>query len=154
MLVARVRQIREALRSVGSVRRLTEALVLTVLVWAATIGLGAICLRAFLPPDGLVTKAGLVVVIANLGGALPSAPAGLGIVQGFATSALVVPFGVPEHIALAFVLVWSFGQLLILILNGFVSLGRVGLSLREIRAGAQGGGQLKRGPIDHEYGGG
>ena len=136
-IVARLRQIREALRSVGSARRLAEALLLTVLVWATTIALAAVCLRAFLPQDGLIPRAGLAVVMANLGGALPSAPAGLGIIQGFATSALVVPFGVPEHIALAFVLVWSLSQPLILIVLGFVSLGRVGLSLREIRAGAE-----------------
>jgi hypothetical protein len=141
LVVTRLRQVREALRSIGSARRLARALVLTVVVWGATIALAAVSLRAFLPPDDLVTRAGLVLVIANLGGALPSAPAGLGIVQGFATSALVVPFGVPEHIALAFVLVWSLSQSLILVLLGFVSLGRVGLSLREIRAGAQTGAQ-------------
>ena len=74
--------------------------------------------------------------MANLGGALPSAPAGLGVVQGFATSALVLPFGIEESRALAFVLVWTLGQQLVLLVLGFVSIGRVGLSFREIRAAA------------------
>jgi uncharacterized protein (TIRG00374 family) len=137
-LLGKLGQIRDGLRQIGGARRIAEALALTALVWGATIVLAAVCLRAFLPEDGLLERAGLVVVMANLGGALPSAPAGLGIVQGFATSALVVPFGVAEPIALAFVLVWSLGQQLVLVVFGFVSIGRVGLSFREIRAGTAG----------------
>jgi uncharacterized protein (TIRG00374 family) len=136
-LFSRFGQIREGLRSIGGARRMAQCLVLTVLVWSVTIVLAAVCLRAFLSDVDLLSRAGLVVVMANLGGALPSAPAGLGIVQGFATSALVVPFGVPEHTALAFVLVWSLTQQLILIAFGFVSIGRLGLSIGEIRASAQ-----------------
>jgi uncharacterized protein (TIRG00374 family) len=130
-------QIRDGLRSVGSARRMAQCLVLTVLVWGMTIVLAAVCLKAFLHGPMDLAEPGLVVVMANLGGALPSAPAGLGIVQGFATSALVVPFGVPESTALAYVLVWSLGQQLILIVLGFISIGRVGISFREIRSGAE-----------------
>lgn len=128
-------QVRDALKSISSTRRLAQTLVLTVCVWGLTVLIAAACLKAFLPDTDLA-KPGLVVVMANLGGALPSAPAGLGIVQGFATSALVVPFQVPESTALAYVLVWSLAQQLALIVLGFVSVGRVGLSFQEIRTGA------------------
>lgn len=134
--LSRSRQIREALRAVGSAKRVAQSLALTVLVWAATILVASFCLLAFLPQESDFTRAGLVVVMANLGGALPSAPAGLGVVQGFATSALVLPFGIEESRALAFVLVWTLGQQLVLLVLGFVSIGRVGLSFREIRAAA------------------
>jgi len=134
--LSRSRQIREAIAGVGSPKRIAQSLALTVLIWTCTILVAVCCLRAFFPDDTDVTRSGLVVVMANLGGALPSAPAGLGVVQGFATSALVVPFGVEESRALAFVLVWTLGQQLVLLVLGFVSIGRVGLSFREIRAAA------------------
>lgn len=136
-LLLQLRQIREGLRSVGSGTRLLQSLALTVLIWGMTIALTEVCMKAFFA-DVEVTRAGLVVVFANLGGALPSAPGGLGIVQGFAASALVVPFGVSESTALAFVLVWSLGQQLVLIALGLFSIGRVGLSFNEIRTSAQG----------------
>lgn len=136
-LLSKFRQICDGLRTVGSAKRLAQALTLTVCIWGLTILLAAAMLRAFLPESTDLAKPGLVVVMANLGGALPSAPAGLGIVQGFATSALVVPFHVPEGTALAYVLVWSLSQQLALIVLGFVSIGRVGLSFSQIRAGTQ-----------------
>ena len=126
-------QVKDALKAVGSPRRMAESIALTVLVWALTIALAEVCLHAFMPDIADVSKAGLVVVMANLGGALPSAPGGLGIVQSFATSALVVPFGAPEGGALAFVLAWSLGQTLVLVAHGIVSIGRLGLSFNEIR---------------------
>ncbi len=118
---------------VTSPRRMVLAIALSAVIWGVTILLASMCLRAFIPDATDLTRPGLVVVMANLGGALPSAPSGLGIVQGFATSALVVPFGVPENIALAYALVWSLFQLLLVLLFGLVSLTRVGLSIREIR---------------------
>lgn len=132
--LGRLRDVREGFKAVGSAPRLLHALGLTVVVWAATIASAAACMRAFLPTD--LDRSGLVVVMANLGGALPAAPGGLGIVQGFATSALVVPYGIPEGTALAFVLVWSLGQQLVLVALGALSLGRVGMRWDDIRAGA------------------
>ena len=134
-LLGKVLQLREGLAAVGSPRRLATSFALTIAVWITTVLLCWVCLQAFMP--GTLDEAGLVVVTANLGGALPSAPGGLGIVQGFATSALVVPFHVPSSLALAFVLVWSFGQSVLILVLGFISIGRVGLSFREIRQGAQ-----------------
>jgi uncharacterized membrane protein YbhN (UPF0104 family) len=101
-------------------------------------------MRAFLPTDA--DRAGLVVVMSNLGGALPAAPGGLGIVQGFATSALVLPYGVPEDKALAFVLVWSLAQQLIIIVLGLLSMGRLGMRWGELRTGARGAAQAREVP--------
>ena len=136
-ILGKLTQLREGIATIGSPRRLATSLVLTVLVWVGTILVAYVCLRAFLP-GATYDEAGLTLVIATLGGALPSAPGGLGIVQSFATSALVVPFSVPESTALAFVLVWSLSQWLLLIVFGFISVGRLGLSIAEIRAGATG----------------
>lgn len=135
----RFHDIRDGLRILGSPARAAQCFVLTVLIWAATIALALVSMKAFLPANATFTPAGFVVVMANLGGALPSAPGGLGIVQGFATSALVLPFGVPESTALAYVLVWSLGQQLVLVLWGLLSMGRLGLRFREVRQGAQRG---------------
>jgi len=71
-------------------------------------------------------QAGLMLVTTNLGGALPSAPGGLGIVQGFAKTSLVIPSNLPEEPAVAFVFAWSLGQQLLLIVLGLISLARVG----------------------------
>lgn len=135
-VLGKLAQIRESLAALRDMRTFLQVLVLTAAVWFLTIAFAWLCMRAFLP-EGTFEQAGLVVVIGNLGGALPSAPGGLGIVQGFATSALVVPFSVDESTAVAFVLTWSLGAQLLLIGLGLVSLGRVGLSFREIREGSR-----------------
>lgn len=133
--LARFREVRAAFRTIGSAKRMAHCIGLTALVWAVTIVQSAMCLRAFMPSD--LTKAGVVVVSSNLGGAVPSAPGGLGIVQGFATTALVVPFGVNVSDALAFAFVWSLGAQLILVVHGLFSMWRIGVGLREIREGAK-----------------
>jgi uncharacterized protein (TIRG00374 family) len=135
--LTRFGDIRGAVRSIGSAKRFAQCIALTAVVWALTILVALTCLKAFIQSDNDLTRAGLTVVVANLGGALPSAPGGLGIVQGFATSALVIPFGVPEGAALAFALVWSLGAQLFLIVLGVISLGRIGLSFSEVRKRAQ-----------------
>ena len=136
--LGRFRDIRMAFRSIGTARGMFTCGALSIAVWVTAILTAELCMKGFLPVETSLTKAGLMVVTANLGGALPSAPGGLGIVQGFATSALVVPFGIDEGRALAFVLVWSLGQQLVLVLLGLFSMVRVGISFGEIRAGVSG----------------
>lgn len=140
-LIARFREVVDAFRSLGTLQSIARVGALTVAVWAMTILCAAISMRAFLPGHADFAKAGLVVVVANLGGAVPSAPGGLGIVQGFATSALVIPFHVPEGEALAFVLVWTLGSQALCVLLGLGGMTRVGMSFSEIRAGAEKGGK-------------
>ncbi len=132
-LLPKFREVTEGFRVVGSVRRMALTGVLTVLVWGSAIAFAYFLMCAFLP--GHMDQAGLVVVTGNLGGALPSAPGGLGVVQGFAKSALVVPFHVDEDRALAFVLVWSLGQQLLVIVLGLASLARIGMTFAEVRKG-------------------
>jgi len=132
---ARFHELCDGLRAVGSTRRLGLLLALTVGIWAVTILVAYFAMTAFLPPDG--EAAGLVVVVANLGGALPSAPGGLGVVQAFAKIALVVPFHLPEDPSLAFVFVWSLGSQLMCVVLGAIGLGRLGMSLGEARRRAE-----------------
>jgi uncharacterized protein (TIRG00374 family) len=135
-VVPKFHEICAGFRAVGSARKVALVAVLTVFVWGGNIVFTAFFMSGFFPSDPIehMNQAALVVITANLGGALPSAPGGLGIVQGFAKAALVVPFHVAEDAALAFVLVWSLGQQLLLIALGALSLARVGMTFAEVRA--------------------
>jgi glycosyltransferase 2 family protein len=133
-VLPKVREVADGFRVVGSGRRMASALGLTFVVWGAMTIFTYYVMCAFLP--GFMERAGLMLVVSNLGGAVPSAPGGLGIVQGFAKSALVIPFNVPEEPALAFVFVWSLGQQLLLIVLGIYSLARVGMTFAQVRQGA------------------
>jgi len=136
---ARFHEVCAGFRAVGSGGRLGAVVGLTLAIWAMTILIAYFAMAAFLEPDA--TAAGLVVVVSNLGGALPSAPGGLGVVQGFAKMALVAPFHVPEDRALAYVFVWSLGQQLFLVLLGLLALARLGMSLGQAKRKAEEGGE-------------
>jgi glycosyltransferase 2 family protein len=132
-VLPKLHEVTTGFRVVGSGRKMAVVLVLTILVWGGMTVFTYFTMLAFLPAK--MEAAGLTVVSANLGGALPSAPGGLGIVQGFATTALVAPFKIPEEPALAFVFVWSLGQQLLLIVMGLISLARVGMTFSQVRHG-------------------
>lgn len=135
-LLSGFREVCGGLGAVGGGLRLLLVIVLNLFMWAGVIVFTAFVLRAFVPTDisNSWRWAALVVITSNLGGALPSAPGGLGIVQGFAKLALVAPFQVPEDSALAFVLVWSLGQQLLLIGLGLVSLAALGMTFADVRS--------------------
>ncbi len=133
-VLPKIHEITTGFRIVGSGRKMAKVLALTVVVWGGMTVFTYFTMLAFLPAR--MEEAGLTLVSANLGGALPSAPGGLGIVQGFAKAALVAPFGVPEEPALAFVFVWSLGQQLLLTILGLLSLARVGMTFAQVRHGA------------------
>jgi uncharacterized protein (TIRG00374 family) len=117
---------------INTPRRLLIVLGTTVLIWIFNIGVAAFTMAAFLPLR--IDQAGLMMVAANLGGAAPSAPGGLGPVQFFARTALVLPFNLDATVATAFVFVWSLGQQLILIVLGLIGMLRIGLSFGQLRA--------------------
>lgn len=117
---------------INTPRRLLIVLVTTLLIWVFNIAVATFTMAAFLPPR--IDQAGLMMVAANLGGAAPSAPGGLGPVQFFARTALVLPFNLDATIATAFVFVWSLGQQLILIVLGLIGMLRIGLSFGQLRA--------------------
>lgn len=117
---------------INTPRRFAIVLITTVLIWIFNLGVAAFAMAAFLPLR--FDQAGLMMVAANLGGAAPSAPGGLGPVQFFARTALVVPFNLDATIATAFVFVWSLGQQLTLIVLGLIGMVRIGLSFGQLRA--------------------
>ena len=130
--VLRFRQFTAGFKLIGSAQRLLIVLACTIAIWVANLICVTLVMAAFFPPR--VDQSGLMLVAANLGGAAPSAPGGLGIVQGFAKLALVLPFGLDESRATAFVFVWSLGQQLILIVLGLIGMARVGLSFGQLQA--------------------
>ncbi len=127
--VGRFHELCDSFRAIGDRRRLAAVLANTALLWLFATLLAFFAQAAFMQPR--LDQAGLVLIASNLGGAAPSAPGGLGLLQGAAKLALVGPFGIDENLAVAFIFVWSISQQLTLIALGVVGLGRVGLSLRE-----------------------
>lgn len=134
--VRRFRDLCDGFQIIRVPRKLAAALLTTALVWIGTLAVAYFTMMAFLPAS--LEKTGLVVVFANLGGALPSAPGGLGVVQFFAKQSLVIPFNVPEDVAVAFAFVWSLFQQFLLIILGVIGLVRVGLSFSNVTSTASG----------------
>jgi hypothetical protein len=127
--IARFHDVVAGFRAIGSANRLATILGLTVVLWAAVIGVAFALMAAFLPAR--LDAASLMVIFANLGGAIPT-PGGLGPAQYLARLALE-PFGAASPAGVAFVFVWSLSQILALILIGLFGLARVGMSLSELR---------------------
>ena len=115
--------------TLGSPARVLRVLALTLLIWLVNIALAALTMRAFVPMS--LPAAALVVVVANLGGAIPT-PGGIGPAQYFARLALT-PFDIDASGGVAFVFVWWFAQLLALVALGFIGLLSVGLSFQQLR---------------------
>lgn len=127
--VGRFHDLCAAFKVIGSGQRFAMVIVNTALLWAFAALLAYMAQAAFMPAS--IGQAGLVLIASNLGGAAPSAPGGLGLLQGAAKLALVGPFGVDENLAVAFIFVWSLSQQVLLIVLGIIGLARVGLSLQE-----------------------
>jgi len=121
----------DGFRDLGSASRVGAVIVLTLLSWALVYVNTWTCMSMFMAPrpDEVL----LVLGAMAFGSAIPAAPGGVGVVQAFAETALVVPFHEPPDRALAFVLVATLGQQLVLVAMGFGSLLRVGMSLSEVR---------------------
>jgi hypothetical protein len=128
----RYRDFASGFRLINTPRRALIVLLTTVGIWVAALFLAYCMMSAFLPPR--LDQAGLMLVAANLGGAAPSAPGGLGPVQFFAKSALVLPFGLDETRATAFVFVWSLSQQLTLIVLGLIGMVRIGMSFSQLQS--------------------
>lgn len=137
MLIARFRDIRASFALISTPRKLFFAILLTVGVWATSIMVMYFLMGAFMPTAWV--QAGFVSTTTNLGGALPSAPGGLGVVQIFATQSLVIPFGIDSNVAVAFAFVSVIYQEILLIIFGFIGLARMGLQFSNInrKQGAQ-----------------
>ncbi len=116
---------------INSTKRFIIVVFTTIGIWLAQLIVTYFVMAAFLPPH--MDQAGLMLVAANLGGAAPSAPGGLGPVQFFARTALVAPFNIDPTQATAFVFVWSLSQQLALIILGVIGMVRIGLSFGQLR---------------------
>lgn len=131
--VARFRDLCAGFLAIGQPQRMLAIFVLTVLLWACAMLMAFLMMFAFVPAR--FDAASLMVIVANLGGAIPT-PGGVGPAQYFAKLALT-PFGVDEARGVAFVFVWWFAQLASLVALGFVGLFRVGMSLSQLRGHTQ-----------------
>ena len=129
-MARRFRDIVGGFQVIRSPVKLAYNLVLTVGIWGTSLFVAFFTMMAFM--QARIDQMGLTIVLANLGGAIPSAPGGLGVVQFFAKQALVIPFQVPEDIAVAFAFVWSLGQQLALIALGIVGLLQVGMTFSNV----------------------
>ncbi len=129
----RFRELCAGFRIVGTPWRFWNVVMLTAVIWVATIVFAYLVMAGFFAPRW--DQSGLMIIVANLAGALPSAPAGLGVVQGFASKSLIVPFGMgPAQAALAtaYVFVWSLVQILGLIAFGLFGLASIGMSFSQV----------------------
>jgi uncharacterized protein (TIRG00374 family) len=133
--IRRFHDLCDGFQAIRAPRKLVIVLSITALIWVATLAVAYCTMMAFMPAS--LEKAGLVVVLANLGGALPSAPGGLGVVQFFAKQSLVLPFQVPEDVAVAYAFVWSLFQQFLLIILGVFGLLRVGMSFASVTASSR-----------------
>jgi uncharacterized membrane protein YbhN (UPF0104 family) len=134
----------DGFRLINTPRKVALVLFTNAGVWATNVLVAYFAMWAFMP--GAFDQAGLVMVMSNLGGALPSAPGGLGVVQPLAREALVIPFGADKNAAVAFAFVWSLGQQLVLILLGLFSLTRLGLTFGKVTSGSQRATRQTRAP--------
>lgn len=125
----------DGFRLINTPRKVALVLLTNAGVWATNVLVAYFVMWAFMA--GAFDQAGLVMVMSNLGGALPSAPGGLGVVQPLARESLVIPFGADKNAAVAFAFVWSLGQQLVLIMLGLFSLTRLGLTFGKVTSGSQ-----------------
>jgi hypothetical protein len=130
-MVARFHDLSDGFAMIGSPQKMAVAIVLTIATWITTIISGYLFMGAFLPPR--IEQAGVFITMANLGGALPSAPGGFGVVQYFANQALVIPFGVNPIQAVALAFASTLYQQILLIILGFWGLANLGLQFSSIR---------------------
>jgi hypothetical protein len=137
--VGRFRDFAGGFKLINTPQKALRVLGLTVGIWAAQLILAYCAMGAFMTPR--FDQAGLMLVAANLGGAAPSAPGGLGPVQAFAKLALVLPFGVDPVSATALAFVWSLSQQLILIVLGLIGMFRIGMTFGELQTTRRGAAQ-------------
>ncbi len=117
-------------------RQMGVILFWSALVWLSALGIPYFTLVAFRPHPPLAAG-GLVLVLTNLGLAIPASPGSLGVYHFLAREALVTPFGVPEAQAMGFALVLHTFQYVSLCLWGLVVLARRSLSWQGLRAKVQ-----------------
>ncbi len=134
-VIQRFRDIVHGFDVIRSPGKLALTLALTVGVWGSSLFVAFFVMLCF--ASARLDQLGFMIVLSNLGGAIPSAPGGLGVVQFFAKQALVIPFRISDDIAVAFAFVWSLSQQLALIALGFFGLFQVGMTFTSVTTKSQ-----------------
>lgn len=114
---------------IGTPRRFAEIALHTVILWLGALGFAFLTMQAFLPAR--LDQAGLFLVAANLGGAIPSAPGAVGVQEGAAVAALQ-PFNLDKASLISYALVWAFSQRIALIVLGVVGAFSLGISFSSL----------------------
>ena len=128
----RFRELCAGFAVIGTPRRFLSILVYTVLLWAGALAFAYLSMMAFMPAR--LDHAGLFLVAANLGGAIPSAPGALGVQEG-AAIAMLSPFyskDIASTVLPAWAFTWSFSQRIALIGLGVVGALSLGVSLSKL----------------------
>lgn len=115
---------------IGTPKRFLQIMFYTVLLWGSAVIYAWFTMRAFLPQAQL-DQAGLFLVAANLGGAVPSAPGAVGV-QEFAGISVLTPFGLDTTLVTTYAFFWTFSQRIVLIILGAIGLLAMGVSLKSL----------------------
>ncbi|HVH67635.1 MAG TPA: lysylphosphatidylglycerol synthase transmembrane domain-containing protein [Gemmatimonadales bacterium] len=119
----------EVLRSPG---RFLGVLAWSLVLWLVNASSFALCFRAFglsVPPEGALLLQGII----GFGVALPASPGFVGVFEA-ATRATLAIYGVDATRAVGYALAYHVGTFFPITLLGLLSLSRVRLHLRELRA--------------------
>ena len=128
----RFRELCAGFAVIGTPARFFSILFYTVLLWVGALAFAYLSMMAFMPAR--LDHAGLFLVAANLGGAIPSAPGALGVQEG-AAIAMLSPFYSKEIVSTvlpAWAFTWSFSQRIALILLGIVGALNMGVSFSKL----------------------
>jgi glycosyltransferase 2 family protein len=118
------------LASLSGARGALRVFALSCLAWGLEAGMYYVLMAAF-PIQQSLPLAVLTTAVANLGSLVPSSPGYVGVFEYFALLAMV-PFGVPEELAFAYILVVHAALVVPVTLLGFFYAAREGLALNRI----------------------
>jgi uncharacterized protein (TIRG00374 family) len=133
----RFRELCAGFAVIGTPARFASVMGYTVLLWLGALAFAYLSMMAFMPARW--DHAGLFLVGANLGGAIPSAPGALGVQEG-AAIAIIAPFYSSEVVSTvlpAWAFTWSFSQRIALILLGIVGALSMGISFNKLTRSGQ-----------------
>ncbi|HKW40782.1 MAG TPA: lysylphosphatidylglycerol synthase transmembrane domain-containing protein [Gemmatimonadales bacterium] len=114
--------------------RFLGVLLWSLVLWLVNAGSFAVCFRAFglsVPPEGALLLQGII----GFGVALPASPGYVGVFEA-ATRATLAIYGVDATRAVGYALAYHVGTFFPITLLGLLSLSRMRLHLRELRAAA------------------
>jgi len=130
LLLPRLDSFLDGLAILTDFRRFLLSLLWMALSWLAIAACQFALLRGFLP-EARPLYAAFALGISSFGGAIPSAPSGLGVYEGAIVVALAT-FGIADGLALAYAITHHIVHLLYSGIFGLVGLGQEGESLAAV----------------------